>query len=61
MKFDQEEVEPGPWDRVDSFSLAKEAKWFDENPPPEDASKSPVNDPASVSGTELHSHDSNAS
>jgi hypothetical protein len=25
----------GPWDEVDAFSLAKEAKWFDENPPPE--------------------------
>jgi hypothetical protein len=29
------ERDAGQWDRVDSFSLAKEAKWFDENPPPE--------------------------
>jgi hypothetical protein len=32
------ERDAGPWDKEDAFSSAKEAKWFDENPPPEKAS-----------------------
>lgn len=31
------ERDAGPWDERDSFSLAKEEKWFDDNPPTEKA------------------------
>lgn len=34
---DARDRDAGPWDERDSFSLAKEARWFDENPPPEKA------------------------
>jgi hypothetical protein len=59
MKFDQEEVEPGPWDRVDSFSLAKEAKWFEDERvrrEAEEASRTAQDASMSISDTHSHNH-----
>jgi hypothetical protein len=63
MKFDQEEVEPGPWDRVDSFSLAKEAKWFEDERvrrEAEEASRTAQDASIGASGTRCHNHNQNA-
>jgi hypothetical protein len=51
------ERDAGPWDKEDAFSLAKEAKWFDENPMPEIPSKSHEDALTSKYGTESHRHD----